>query len=88
MPKNESFSSYLQDLKLSKFSDWTIKLKMRFKLYFKFSAQAIFSAAKKDTPLLWKIYSGLRNFLFILHYKYRNNLYLWKMSWNERICEI
>ena len=47
------------------------ELKMRFK----FCAQAIFNTAKKDPPLLWKIYL-YEIALFILHYKYSNNLYL------------
>jgi hypothetical protein len=53
VPKNESFSSYLKDLNLSKFSDiWTIN-----KIHNKFLAhdlkrpfKAIFNAAKRDTP--------------------------------------
>ena len=61
VPKNESFSSYLKGLKLSKCSDiWTIntthntflahQLRMRFHLL-SFLAQAIFNAAKKRDSL-------------------------------------
>ena len=59
MPKNESFGSYLKELKLCKLSDiWTVykmhnkllthELKIRLK-YFKIRAHAIFNAPKKDT---------------------------------------
>jgi hypothetical protein len=51
--KNETFSSYLKDLKLSKFSDiWTInKTHNKLLTYqLKNTAQAIFNCAKKDTP--------------------------------------
>ena len=77
MPKNESFNSYLKDLQLSKFSDiWTIntthnkflahELKMCFHLL-NVPVHAIFNVAK--------IYM-YENVMFILHYKYPNNLYL------------
>jgi hypothetical protein len=62
---------------------------MRFHLL-NFPAQAIFNhnAAMKKTPsLLWEI-SMYENVLFILHYKYPNNLYLSTISWHELICEI
>jgi hypothetical protein len=49
--------------------------------------QAIFNAAKKATPCSGK-FIFTKFFLFILHYKYSNNLYLSKISWHERICEI
>jgi hypothetical protein len=63
VPKNESFSSYLNDLKLSKFSDiWTIdkthnkflahELKMRFKLL-NFARKLFLMLLKKThTPAL------------------------------------
>ena len=80
MPKNESFSSYLKDLKLSKFSDFGPLIKT----HNKFLAHEL---KMRDTSLLWKTYL-YEIFLFILHYKYPNNLYLSNISWNERICEI
>jgi hypothetical protein len=57
--KNESFSAYLKDLKLSKFSDiWTINKNNRTQNAFcplKFHKQAIFNAAKKTSPCFGKL---------------------------------
>jgi hypothetical protein len=77
----------LKDLQLSKFSDiWTIdkthnkflahQLKMRFKLL-NFARKLFLMLLKKTPPPppLWKIYLYEKN-LFILHYKYPDNLYL------------
>ena len=91
MPKNESFGSYLKDLKLSTFSDiWTIdkthnkflahELQMNFKLL-NFARKLFLMLLKNTLPLLWKIYI-YENIL------YPNNLCLEKISWNERICGI
>jgi hypothetical protein len=52
---------------------------------FKFRAEANFIAAKKDLEnsslrrFIWKIHL-YEEFLFIVHYKYPNNLYLSKIS--------
>ena len=74
MPKNESFSNYLKDVKLSTFSDiGTIdkthnkfvahELKMRFKLLN--IAYKLFLMLPKRHHLLWKTYL-YENVLFIL----------------------
>jgi hypothetical protein len=81
----QSFSSYVKDLKLSTFLIFgplikhiflAHELKMRFKLLN--FARKLFLMLKGPPPLLWKIYL-YENFLFILHYKYPDNLYLSKI---------
>ena len=63
------------------------ELKMRFKLL-NFARKLFLKLLKKySPPLPWKIYLD-EIFWLILHYKYPNNLYLSKISWHERICEI
>ena len=95
--KNGSFITILKDLKLNKFSDiWTInkthnkflahKLKMRFKLL-NFARKLFLMLLRKTTPPGKCIFTKMFCLFYItLHYK--NNLYLSKIPWHERICEI
>ena len=61
---------------------WTLIKHIKFfahelTMRFKFRAQAIFNAAKKTHPLLWKIYL-YEIFLFILHYISTQTVYIYQ----------